>query len=156
MKRVFYASERSRLINNSRDFFSNDGDCPIQIGVRNEITMKYDKFWIYGFLLVIAVWLLVLGSTLRYLIVPTNVLVNRDIDLSVPTLFMMVLIVLYLCLGIFIYIVYLLKIGEIKRKHMKTISRKVTGDYKCSILHWKSIARCDKCSIIIPARDEES
>ena len=55
---------------------------------------------------------------------------------------MMLFIVLYLFLGMFIYIVYLLKIGEVKRKHMKAMTRKVTGD--------------DKCSIIIPARDEES
>jgi hypothetical protein len=70
------------------------------------------------------------------------VVVNQDIDLTIPTLIMMVLVVLYLILGIFISIIYLLKVGELKRRHMQTMLRKVTGN--------------DKCSIIIPARDEES
>ena len=141
-EKIFYSSKRSKLINNSREFFSSNGDSLVGITFRNGITMKYDKFWIFCFFLVIAIWLLVLGSTLKYLIFSENVLVNSDIDLSIPTLIMMIVIVLYLFLGIFIYIVYLLKIGEIKRKHMKTITSKVTG--------------YDKCSIIIPARDEES
>jgi biofilm PGA synthesis N-glycosyltransferase PgaC len=104
--------------------------------------MKYDKFWVFSFFLVIVLWAFVLIPTLRYALMSENVLIDTDIDLRVPTLAFMLFNMMYLFLGVFIFVVYLLKINKAKREHIKIKAMKSSGN--------------DLCSIIIPARDEES
>ena len=69
-------------------------------------------------------------------------LINQDIDLRIPTLFLMSFSLTYLFAFMFIFIVYLLKIDKLKESHMRIKSTKPSTN--------------DLCSIIIPARDEES
>jgi cellulose synthase/poly-beta-1,6-N-acetylglucosamine synthase-like glycosyltransferase len=104
--------------------------------------MKYDKFWVGGLFLVIGLWLFVIIATLYVFIIPQNMLINEDIDLRIPTFFLMLFNLMYLLLGMFIFIVYLLKIDELKKSHIRIKSKKPSTN--------------SLCSIIIPARDEES
>jgi cellulose synthase/poly-beta-1,6-N-acetylglucosamine synthase-like glycosyltransferase len=104
--------------------------------------LKFDKFWVFGVYLVIALWALVLIIILSYVVFPRNVLVNTDIDLFIPTLAAMSFNLIYLFLGIFVCVTYILKIGKLKRNHLR-IKRKAQYSYNL-------------CSIIIPARDEEA
>ena len=104
--------------------------------------MNYDKFWVFGVFFVIAMWALVLSYILGYIIMPRNVLVNTDIDLTVPTFAAMSFNLIYLSLGVFIFITYLLKINKLKETHLGiTRNRKQFHEL---------------CSIVIPARDEEN
>lgn len=105
-------------------------------------SMKYDKFWVFGVFLVITLWALVLISILGYIVVPRNVLVNTDIDLFIPTLAAMSFNLVYLFLGAFIFITYIFKIKKLKQNHQ--LIRRKRGPSN------------DLCSIIVPARDEES
>jgi cellulose synthase/poly-beta-1,6-N-acetylglucosamine synthase-like glycosyltransferase len=106
--------------------------------------MRYDIFWIIGVFLVIALWALVLICIFGYIVFPRNILVNYDIDLFIPTLAAMSFNLIYLFLGAFIFITYLLKINRLKQQNHRIIKHK--GG------HFNN----DLCSIIIPARDEEA
>jgi cellulose synthase/poly-beta-1,6-N-acetylglucosamine synthase-like glycosyltransferase len=104
--------------------------------------MKYDKFWVGAVFFIIGLWLFVFIATLRHVILSENMLMDRDIDLTIPTLGLISFNFIYLFLGMFIFIVYLLKIGKLKRDHIRIKSQKPYSN--------------DLCSIIIPAREEES
>ena len=104
--------------------------------------MKYDKLWVAGHFLVVGLWAFVIISTLYVFIIPQNMLVNQDIDLRIPTLFLMSFSLIYLFAFMFVFIVYLLKIDMLRESHMRIKSTRPTTN--------------DLCSIIIPARDEES
>ena len=92
--------------------------------------------------MIIGLWAFVIISTLHVVIIPQNMLINQDIDLRIPTLFLMSFSLTYLFAFMFIFIVYLLKIDKLKESHMRIKSTKPSTN--------------DLCSIIIPARDEES
>jgi biofilm PGA synthesis N-glycosyltransferase PgaC len=105
--------------------------------------MRSDIFWVAGVFLIIGLWSFVLITTLTFVFIfPQNILMNSDIDLSLPTLVLLSFNFIYLCLGIFIFSVYLLKIGKVERDHLNLMSRKYYSG--------------DLCSIIIPAKDEEN
>jgi biofilm PGA synthesis N-glycosyltransferase PgaC len=104
--------------------------------------LKYDKFWVAGHFLIIGLWAFVIISTLHVVIIPQNMLINQDIDLRIPTLILMSFSLTYLFAFVFIFIVYLLKIDKLRESHMRIKSTKPSTN--------------DLCSIIIPARDEES
>jgi cellulose synthase/poly-beta-1,6-N-acetylglucosamine synthase-like glycosyltransferase len=106
--------------------------------------MKYDIFWIIGVFLVIALWAVVLTCIFGYIVFPRNILVNSDIDLFIPTLAAMSFNLTYLFLGAFIFITYLFKINRLKKHNHHMIKHK-RGHFNNDI-----------CSIIIPARDEET
>jgi len=104
--------------------------------------LKYDKFWVAGLYIVIIVWALVFVMTLSYILFPRDVLISTDLDLRVPTLIFMTFNFVYLFLHMYIYITYLFKIDKLKKNHRKISSEKIIDE--------------GLCSIIIPARDEES
>jgi len=106
--------------------------------------MRYDIFWIIGVFLVIALWALVLICIFGYIVFPRNILVNYDIDLFIPTLAAMSFNLIYLFLGAFIFITYLLKINRLKQQNHHIIK------------HKRGHFNNDLCSIIIPAREEEA
>ena len=83
---------------------------------------------------------MVLSYILGYIIVPRNVLVNTDLDLFVPTFAAMSFNLIYLFLGIFIFVTYILKIKKLKHSRVGQIN------YRNHHL----------CSIVVPARDEEN
>lgn len=94
--------------------------------------------------LVIALWALVLICIFGYIVFPRNILVNYDIDLFIPTLAAMSFNLIYLFLGAFIFITYLLKINRLKQQNHHIIK------------HKRGHFNNDLCSIIIPAREEEA
>ena len=100
--------------------------------------MKYDKLWVAGHFLVVGLWAFVIISTLYVFIIPQNMLVNQDIDLRIPTLFLMSFSLIYLFAFMFVFIVYILKIDMLRESHMRIKLKKPTTN--------------DLCSIIIPAR----
>jgi biofilm PGA synthesis N-glycosyltransferase PgaC len=80
--------------------------------------------------------------TLSYLVFPRDVLISTDFDLGMPTLILMAFNFVYLFLHMYIYITYLFKIDKLKKNHRRISSEKIIDE--------------GLCSIIIPARDEES
>jgi cellulose synthase/poly-beta-1,6-N-acetylglucosamine synthase-like glycosyltransferase len=106
--------------------------------------MKSDKLWVMLFFIVMLSWLLVLTSTLR--LSDTNVLVDREVDLSLPTLILLGSNMVYFFTSIFIYIVYLIGFNKIKNYQIKIKYKKSSYNK----------GENDLCSIIIPARNEES
>jgi cellulose synthase/poly-beta-1,6-N-acetylglucosamine synthase-like glycosyltransferase len=117
--------------------------------------MKYDKFWVAGLFVVIALWLFVLIATLNFVFVtPQNMLMDTDYDLKFVTLVLMSFTFLYLFMGAFIYLVYLFGIGRVKRQHFALKFKKSDSNLRNGI--FISPTSDDLCSIIIPARDEES
>jgi cellulose synthase/poly-beta-1,6-N-acetylglucosamine synthase-like glycosyltransferase len=112
--------------------------------------MPYDKFWVFGVFLVIAMWALVLVSTSGYIVTRENVLVNTDIDLFIPTFAAMLLILVYIFLGAFILITYIFRIKELGQNHLMIKEKQ----YQRSAIKKGSIN--ELCSIVVPARDEEA
>ncbi len=88
------------------------------------------------------VWALVFVMTMSYILFPRDVLISPDLDLRVPTLIFMAFNFLYLYLHIYIYLTYLLEIDNLKKNHHRISSERIIDE--------------GLCSIIIPARDEES
>jgi cellulose synthase/poly-beta-1,6-N-acetylglucosamine synthase-like glycosyltransferase len=105
--------------------------------------MKSDKFWIILFFIVIALWLFVLTSILR--LSNTNVLVDRELDLSLPTSIALGFNMLYFFTSTFVYVVYLLSFDKMQNYQTK-IKKKNLSYTKEEEL----------CSIVIPARNEET
>ncbi len=107
--------------------------------------MKSDKFWISLFFILVALWLFVLASILR--LSNTNVLVDREVDLSFPTLIILCFNMLYFFASIFVFTVYLVGFDKVQDHQRKKIA------YNKMLFGREEE---DLCSIIIPARNEES
>ena len=108
--------------------------------------MNYSKIvGVVAFFTVVSIWSFILISTLRYIVFPNNILVNTDIDLSIPTLIPFGLNILYLCLAIFVFSFYLIKYGKVKDNHIRMLAKSSSYAHDYGL-----------CSIIIPARNEEA
>src|SRR5919198_2552973 len=105
--------------------------------------MNSDKFWVILFFGLIVLWLFVLTSILR--LSNTNVLVDRDVDLSLPTSLVLYFNMLFFLTSIFVFVVYLVRFDKIQL-YQRQIKNKNLSYSKQE----------DLCSIIIPARNEES
>jgi cellulose synthase/poly-beta-1,6-N-acetylglucosamine synthase-like glycosyltransferase len=105
--------------------------------------MKSDKLWIILFFSVMALWLFVLTSILR--LSNTNVLVDSEFDLSLPTLVALDFNILYLFTSIFVFTVFLIGFNKVQRYQRKIKNMSLTYMKEEHL-----------CSIIIPARNEES
>lgn len=86
-------------------------------------------------------WALVLVYTTSYIVAGRNVLVNTDIDLFIPTFALMLLVLVYLSLGAFIFITYIFRIKGLKQNQLMIKEKRSNTN--------------DLCSIVVPARDEE-
>jgi cellulose synthase/poly-beta-1,6-N-acetylglucosamine synthase-like glycosyltransferase len=123
--------------------------------------MNYDKITVVGLFVVITIWSFVLVSTLRLFVFSNNVLVNTDIDLTIPTLIPVGFNLVYLCVSMFVIVLYLLKYDKVKDQHVKMVAKKARSNdnyYSSAIISNKALSDSnqDLCSIIIPARNEES
>jgi cellulose synthase/poly-beta-1,6-N-acetylglucosamine synthase-like glycosyltransferase len=108
--------------------------------------MKYDKIGILAFFAIVLAWALILTLTSRFIIYPENILVNRDVDLTVPTLIPVGFNIMSISTFVFINAAYLLNDNKIKKRHLKIIGSK-------GILY--NSIKAELVSIVIPARNEE-
>jgi hypothetical protein len=106
--------------------------------------MNYDRL-VSASLVAISEWALVLIATLRYLIFSQNVLVDRDVDLTFPTMIPFAFNLIYMCVSTFVFVFYLVKYDKVKDNNIKILAKKPSYNNN----H-------DLCSTIIPPRNEES
>jgi cellulose synthase/poly-beta-1,6-N-acetylglucosamine synthase-like glycosyltransferase len=106
--------------------------------------MNFDKLWICAFFVLIGLWTVVLISTIA--LASRNVLIDRDVDLSIFTLIPVGITVVYFFLWIFMYSVYFLTFSKVKNRQVQAQNSYSTMRYLGQEL----------CSIIIPARNEVS
>jgi cellulose synthase/poly-beta-1,6-N-acetylglucosamine synthase-like glycosyltransferase len=108
--------------------------------------MKSDKIGIITFFVIASFWAFVLTLTIKSIIYPENILINRDIDLAVPTLIPLGFNIMSISTFVFINVAYLLNDNKVKKRHIKIIRSK-------GILY--NSIKNELVSIIIPARNEE-
>jgi cellulose synthase/poly-beta-1,6-N-acetylglucosamine synthase-like glycosyltransferase len=104
-----------------------------------------DKAWIAFFFTIIALWVLVLTSTIYPWINGIEILVNTEVDLLYFTLPILGFNLIYVFMLIFIFAVYLATYGSVREYQMKMKKKAAAAGGKS-----------DLCSIVIPARNEES
>jgi cellulose synthase/poly-beta-1,6-N-acetylglucosamine synthase-like glycosyltransferase len=105
--------------------------------------MSSEKKWVVLFSVVVALWALVLASTLYPWVQGIEILVNTEVDLTYITAPILAFNILYVVLTIFIYIAYLATAGKVQRHQIQMM--KMPGSKQEAL-----------CSIVIPARNEES
>jgi cellulose synthase/poly-beta-1,6-N-acetylglucosamine synthase-like glycosyltransferase len=118
----------------------------------------YDKIAVAAFFVVILMSSFVLVSTLRLVVLSSNILVNTDIDLTIPTMIPLGLNLMYLCISTFVLVFYLVKYNSVKDQHFRLITKKARANinYSSSAVVANDCSNRDLCSIIIPACNEET
>jgi cellulose synthase/poly-beta-1,6-N-acetylglucosamine synthase-like glycosyltransferase len=104
-----------------------------------------DKAWILFFFTIIALWVLVLTSTIYPWINGIEILVNTEVDLLYFTLPILAFNLIYVFMLIFIFAMYLATYGSVRKYQIKMKKKAAAAGGKR-----------DLCSIVIPARNEES
>ena len=105
-----------------------------------------DKPWIAFFFVVIALWILVLISTVYPWVYGIEILVDREVDLTYFTLPILGFNLIYVFALIMIFAVYLVAYGRVRNYQLK-MKKKMSERFS---------KRAELCSIVIPARNEES
>lgn len=105
-----------------------------------------DKAWIALFFVVIALWALVLTSTIYPWLYGIEILVDTEVDLTYFTLPILVYNLIYVFMLIMIFVFYFAAFGKV-RNHQVEIKNKVSEKFSKQL---------ELCSIVIPARNEES
>ena len=105
-----------------------------------------DKGWIAFFFVVIALWALVLTSTIYPWIYGIEILVNTELDLTYFTLPILGFNLIYIFMLVLIFMVYLGSYGKV-RKYQMQMKKKASEKFR---------NHEELCSIVIPARNEES
>ena len=105
-----------------------------------------DKGWVALFFVIVALWVLVLASTIYPRIYGTEILVDTDTDLTYFTLPILAFSMIFVAMLIFVFLAYLASYNRARKYQMK-MKRQATDRFRSQI---------ERCSIIIPARNEES
>ena len=105
-----------------------------------------DKAWIALFFLVIALWALVLTSTIYPWLYGIEILVDTEVDLTYFTLPILAYNLIYVFMLIMIFVLYLGAFGKV-RNHQVEMKKKASEKFSKQL---------ELCSIVIPARNEES
>ena len=105
-----------------------------------------DKAWIAFFFVVIALWALVLTSTIYPWIYGIEILMNTELDLTYFTLPILGFNLIYVFMLILVFALYLATYGRVRNHQMK-MKRKASERFR---------NQSELCSIVIPARNEES
>jgi cellulose synthase/poly-beta-1,6-N-acetylglucosamine synthase-like glycosyltransferase len=105
-----------------------------------------DKAWIAFFFIVIALWSLVLMSTIYPWIYGIEILVNAEVDLTYFTLPILGFNLIYVFMLIMIFVLYLTAYGKVRSYQLK-MKKKMSEKFS---------KQTELCSIVIPARNEES
>jgi cellulose synthase/poly-beta-1,6-N-acetylglucosamine synthase-like glycosyltransferase len=124
--------------------------------------LKLDKAWIALFFVVVALWFIVLASTIYPWIYGIEVLVDKEVDLTYLTLPLLGINMMYTLISIFIFATYLALFNKVKNyqlqmyKTKKEISRGNNNSNSNAIqqIIVNNTTRDYLCSIIIPARNE--
>jgi hypothetical protein len=123
--------------------------------------MSYDEITVVALFVVISIFSFVLVSTLRLVIFSNNILVDTDIDLTIPTLIPLGLNLMYLCVSTFVIVFYLVEYDSVKDQHVRIVTKKARSNnsyYSSPVMFNKALSygNQDLCSIIIPACNEET
>jgi cellulose synthase/poly-beta-1,6-N-acetylglucosamine synthase-like glycosyltransferase len=105
-----------------------------------------EKVWIAFFFIVIAVWVLVLTASIYPRIYGIEILVDSDIDLTFFTLPILAFNLIYVFMLIMIFTLYLGAYASVRKYQLK-MKERVSDRFRNQM---------ELCSIIIPARNEES
>ncbi|MDP8886922.1 MAG: glycosyltransferase family 2 protein [Thermoproteota archaeon] len=105
-----------------------------------------EKIWIAFFFVVIALWTVVLTSSIYPRIYGIEILVDSEVDLTYFTLPILGFNLIYVVMLILIFGVYLAAYGKVT-KHQLKMKEGVSERFR---------NQTELCSIIIPARNEES
>jgi cellulose synthase/poly-beta-1,6-N-acetylglucosamine synthase-like glycosyltransferase len=105
-----------------------------------------DKKWIAFFFVIIALWALVLTSTIYPRVYGVEILVNTDLDLTYYTLPILAFNLIYVFMLILIFAMYLGVYGKVRRYQLQ-MKKKASEKFR---------NQKELCSIVIPARNEES
>ena len=105
-----------------------------------------EKVWIAFFFIVIAVWVLVLTASIYPTIYGIEILVDSDIDLTYFTLPILGFNLIYVFMLITIFTLYLGAYSSVRKYQLK-MKERVSDRFR---------NQTELCSIIIPARNEES
>ncbi|MDQ3836457.1 MAG: glycosyltransferase family 2 protein [Thermoproteota archaeon] len=105
-----------------------------------------EKLWIAFFFLVIALWVLVLTASIYPRIYGIEILVDTDLDLTYVTLPILGFNMIYVFMLILIFGLYLGAYGSVTKYQLK-MKEQVSERFRNQL---------ELCSIIIPARNEES
>jgi cellulose synthase/poly-beta-1,6-N-acetylglucosamine synthase-like glycosyltransferase len=127
-----------------------------------ELLPKTEKKWIFFFVFFIGLWGLVLLSTLLSRITGQQGLVDYSVDLSVATIPLLGIIILYTMVNVFVFVAYFFGIRKAKAYQKKLCSSHILLS---PISEGKGSSHSDidyhpapkgLCTIIIPSRNEES
>jgi cellulose synthase/poly-beta-1,6-N-acetylglucosamine synthase-like glycosyltransferase len=110
------------------------------------VTDLSDKPWIAFFFIVVALWALVLLSTIYPWIYGIEILVDTEVDLTYFTLPILCFNLIYVFMLIMIFAIYLGAYGKVRNDQLK-MKKKVSERFG---------KQTELCSIVIPARNEES
>jgi cellulose synthase/poly-beta-1,6-N-acetylglucosamine synthase-like glycosyltransferase len=105
-----------------------------------------EKAWIAFFFIVIALWSLVLTASIYPRIYGIEILVDSDFDLTYFTLPILGFNLVYVFMLIMIFVLYLASYGRVKTNQLK-MKERVSDRFS---------EQKELCSIVIPARNEES
>jgi cellulose synthase/poly-beta-1,6-N-acetylglucosamine synthase-like glycosyltransferase len=105
-----------------------------------------DKGWIAFFFIVVALWALVLTSTIYPRLYGIEILVDTNVDLTYFTIPILGFNLMYVCMLIFILALYMGSYGKV-RKYQMNMKKNASEKFR---------SQTELCSIIIPARNEES
>ena len=105
-----------------------------------------EKAWIAFFFIVIALWSLVLTASIYPRIYGIEILVDSDFDLTYFTLPILGFNLVYVFMLIMIFVLYLAGYGRVKANQLK-MKERVSDRFS---------QQKELCSIVIPARNEES
>jgi len=105
-----------------------------------------DKGWIAFFFIIISLWALVLTSTIYPWLYGIEILVNTDLDLTYFTLPILGFNLIYVFMLVIIFAVYLAAYGKVRKYQMK-MKKSASEKFR---------NQTELCTIVIPARNEES
>jgi cellulose synthase/poly-beta-1,6-N-acetylglucosamine synthase-like glycosyltransferase len=105
-----------------------------------------DKGWIAFFFVVIALWALVLTSTIYPWIYGIEILVNTELDLTYFTLPILGFNMIYVFMLVLVFALYLGTYGKV-RKYQTKMKKNASEKFR---------NQTEMCTIVIPARNEES
>ncbi|HJS68119.1 MAG TPA: glycosyltransferase [Nitrososphaera sp.] len=105
-----------------------------------------DKGWIAFFFVVIALWALVLTSTIYPWIYGIEILVNTELDLTYFTLPILGFNLIYVFMLVLVFALYLGTYGRV-RKYQAKMKKNASEKFR---------NQTEMCTIVIPARNEES
>jgi len=105
-----------------------------------------EKVWIAFFFVVIALWALVLTASIYPRIYGIEILVDTEIDLTYFTLPILAFNLIYVFMLILIFAMYLAAYGRVA-KHQLKMKQQASDKFR---------NQTELCSVIIPARNEES